>query len=331
MKNKSVKDGGEAPKSLGDTREHAGVKGATALLSMTGFGHSQRRVGGVLIEVEVKTVNHRFLEVSMKLPRVYSLFETELRKVVAGSISRGRVEVFVGRTVEVRNEGSVQFDQALLNHVYALEWESLQSHGLISQLPDDQLVILRTQLLRDLFRRGDIVSIAEKSACDSDEQRAVVSALEEALGLVGEMQAKEGQALAHDLNLRLSRLDSLKAQIELRASVAHATLRERLLERVRKLSAEVVLDENRLAAEVVLLADRSDITEELVRLSSHLVQFRESLMREPSGKRFDFLLQEIHREFNTIGSKAQDAELQKAMVEAKVEIEKLREQVQNVV
>ena len=320
---------------------------------MTGFGHARSSRGGVALEIEVKTVNHRFLDLSFKLPRAYSSFEGDVRALLQAGLQRGRVEVYISRTLAPQSADAVKSDkaksgsgksdarqaaggarvvcnQALLVELYRVQVESLQQLGLLQGLSQAQETELRTRIATDLFRRQDVLEVPDEIADVSAERGLLLETLSAAISQVTSMQDREGAHLRQDLEGRLATLERLRGQIESRAQEFHANLRARMIERVHKLAPEVVLDEARLASEVVVAADRSDITEELVRLGSHLAQFHSALTKEPSGKRFDFLLQEIHREFNTIGSKAQDAALQRSMLEAKMEIEKIREQVQNI-
>ncbi len=313
------------------------------ILSMTGYGYAERRQAGLCVQVEVRCVNHRFLDISMKLPRLYGSFESDLKKLISEEITRGRVDVYVGRVVDSRPAGRrdtksnsakqfgrVQLDQVLFDELCEAQTRALEASPHCAGLSPQQLISLKAELVKDVLRRQDVSLTVEQLVDQEGEQKILIETLRAALAKVREMQRAEGLALSQDLQLRISHLVSMRARILARSKVVHDNLRSKLLERVRKLSPEVVLDEARVASEVVLLADRADITEELVRLNSHLTQFAETLESEPSGKRFDFLLQEIHREFNTIGSKAQDSEMQGVMIESKVEIEKLREQVQNI-
>jgi uncharacterized protein (TIGR00255 family) len=208
--------------------------------------------------------------------------------------------------------------------------QAFQSLGLLQHLSEGHQAELKARLVTDLFRRQDILDVPDELTSIEGERELLLETLRAALAQVASMQEKEGANLRLDLEMRLATLERLRTEIESRAGEIHTVLRAKMIERVKKLSPEVQLDEARLATEVAIAADRSDITEEVVRLASHLGQFKQALQAEPSGKRFDFLLQEIHREFNTIGSKAQDNGLQRNMLEAKMEIEKIREQVQNI-
>jgi uncharacterized protein (TIGR00255 family) len=272
---------------------------------------------------------------------VLSSFEGEVRTLVQSFLQRGRVDVFVSRsfdaapsetpsTSQKQNAPRVVLKSELLTSLYRLQVEAFQNLGLFQGLSQIQETELRARLVSDLFRRQDILDVPEELTSIEGERDLLTQTLRAALQQVQAMQEKEGAHLRSDLEMRLANLERLRASIESRAGEVHAVLRAKMIERIKKLSPEIVLDEARVATEVAVAADRSDITEEIVRLGSHLGQFRAALKDEPSGKRFDFLLQEIHREFNTIGSKAQDNGLQRTMLEAKMEIEKIREQVQNI-
>lgn len=287
--------------------------------SMTGFGAGRGQSGGEEIDVEVRSVNHKFCEVKARLPRELAALETEMVRLVRERLSRGGVEVTVRRS-SARGALSPRVD-----HLLALEYarafadlrERLRLSGEVS--------------LADVLSAEGVVALEERPA-DLEVVRAAASqALAQALGALTAMREREGAALAADLEGRLRTVESLVARVEAVAPESIQRYRTRLEERIHELTRGLAPDPVRLATEVALFADRMDVTEEMTRLRSHVAQVR-SLMAggEPSGRKMDFLVQEMHREANTIGSKSQSAEIAAAVVSLKAEIERMREQVQNV-
>lgn len=294
--------------------------------SMTGFGRARRDIEGLGLEVEIRSVNHRHLDLRIRLPRLLIDQETTLKKLLQVDLSRGKVEVTVNLTtsaaatmLEIDDGIAAQYvaaSQALRKrHALGADGGALDVAALLA-LPGVTRVV-ETELEPDLLV-GPL-------------REATLEAIE---ALVA-MRAAEGQALAVDLEGRLARVEALAVAFEARAGEVLAVAKQRLHKRTEQIKREVgLLDEARLHQEIVIAADRLDITEELVRLQSHVAQFRETLRSagpgHPVGRRLDFLLQELGREANTVGSKANDAPLAQDVVELKTELERIREQVQNV-
>ena len=295
---------------------------AKGLVSMTGFGAGTAANGGVRIEVEVKTANSRFLDLSVKAPRLYSGIEGEIREVVSATVQRGRVEVLVSRVEQKNAARKIAFHQDVFAATFAVYKRVLGETGCDS--PEARLAAVR-----DILSRHEVLGVGEGEVVSAREKKMVLEASRHAVRELQEMRRREGARLVSDLVGRLGRLEKVHGAIERRANGAPDTVRQRLHARIERLAPAIQVDPARLAAEVALIAERVDITEELVRLSSHFEQFRGALTTPGGGKKLDFLLQEFGREFNTIGSKAQDAPVQAAVVEAKTEMEKMREQVQN--
>lgn len=288
--------------------------------SMTGFGRGESNGQGYHFSVEIKSVNHRFLEIMVKTPRSLQIFEDSLRKAIQQRIQRGRIEVYVNlketgerkRLVKVDKELVLSYDNSLkelaqnLNTVYVTD-------------------IYRLAVLPDVF-------IIEEEEIDFEELWIILKkALDEALDSLTEMRSKEGGRLVEDLLGRLDRLESLINKIADRSPAVVNDYRARLKERLSVLLTDSTVDEVRLAMEVALFADRASITEEIVRFKSHLEQFNKILLSgEPVGRKLDFLVQELNREINTIGSKANDLVISQTVVEGKSELERIREQVQNI-
>ena len=298
---------------------------AASLLSMTGFGKSRVERGDFWLEVEIKSVNHRFFDCALKLPRVYAEFEGELRAKLAEALDRGRVEACVTRGGAAASaEGAVVFNEKAYQALQRLYERLLPRRS----LQDDEV---RARVLLDILARREVLCVEEEPLNADGEGKLLFGAFDRAIEGLRGMRMAEGEKLAHDIRRRIGGIGAIRARISRMLQGMPGILRERLLARIKKLAADAQLDENRLAAEALYLADRADVTEELVRLESHLSQFEQILALPPNGRKLEFVLQEIGREINTIGSKAQDAPVQSLIIEAKAEIEKIREQLQNVV
>ncbi len=291
------------------------------LKSMTAFGRGEGEVEGTGAVVEIRCVNHRFLDVVMRLPRALQPMEESLRSQVVSRVGRGRVEVSIqsetrGGQPDVTVELNVPLAQAYV-HVY---------HELHERFGADPTVHAEA-----LCQNRDVVTIRPVEKELDQVAPLIHEALKKALDEVDRMRREEGQAILHDFRGRLNLVAEHLTHVEERCPRVIEEVRKRLQERVADLTGGLELEEGRLAQEVALFAGRSDITEEIVRSRSHLSQFEMYLEAgEPVGRRLDFLIQELNREVNTIASKASDATISSTVVEIKAEIEKLREQVQNV-
>lgn len=288
--------------------------------SMTGYGRGDWAEGGKRIEVEAKSSNHRFLEIVLHLPRRLDPLEVQVRNQVRQRLSRGRVEISVQIDDASGGEPKLELNLAAACDYYRA-LKSLQEHlGIAGEVRLETLVAFR-----DLF-------IRKETPVDLDREWAVLQGVvQKALDHLEEMRRQEGRALRQDLLGRLALIEEMGLEIEKRNGEALPAYRDRLAQRLQALSEGIPVDPARLAQEVAILAERSDITEELVRLRSHLNQFREMLdQAEPVGRKLDFLIQEMNRETNTIGSKSMDAGIGQTVVRVKSELEKIREQLQNI-
>ncbi len=298
--------------------------------SMTGYGRRQVSRDGREMTVEVKTVNHRFLDISCRLPRALSFAEDAVRKQIGAALKRGHADVNVtylnlrqdARQVRLDEGLARQYRDAMLLMRGTVFEVGVNSSDEMRHLSDHDVSFIASQ--PDVLQ----VTVAE------EDQEAVLSLLTETLALaledVAAMREKEGAALRDDLAFHLGEVQRLRDEINLLAPRVPVIYRDKLQARLRELGVKE-LDEQRLAQEVAIMADRCAIDEELSRLLSHIGQMRQAIEAEgETGRRLDFLTQELNREVNTIGSKASDAEITKLVVAAKSEIEKLREQVQNV-
>jgi uncharacterized protein (TIGR00255 family) len=286
---------------------------------MTGFGAAQGRLSDVQITVEVRSVNHRHLDVRINAPREYGAAEAELRKVVSETVGRGRADVYIGRGMASRSRAvAVQRD---LVAAYVKAWRQLKRDFDLAGDVDLALLQGRSELFQ-----------SETPAVDPEAELKVVrKLLVAALEVHTREREREGSHLKRDMTSRGRALSALQLQMRKRTRDLVSALKERLERRLATLLTQHQLDPARVAQEAALLADRCDVTEELVRIESHLASLRD-LLAAPGqvGKRIEFLLQEIGREFSTVGAKANDLEMTRLTLDAKAEVEKLREQVQNV-
>lgn len=293
--------------------------------SMTGYGRAEGRHKGTPIAVEVRSVNHRHSEVVAKVPRVLQAHEDRIRNLVQSHVARGRVDVAVNFNGERDAGRGLVLDRALASRYLALLTELRRELGLKGK-PDVAL----------LAGFKEIFKPAEAAAEDPGAVRATEKVLERALKALDRMRRHEGRTLERDLLARLQEIAGRLRTIRLRLPAIVQERQARLQERVNRLlegsgGGKDGVDQVRIAQEVALLADRSDVSEELTRLDSHLDQFRTFLHKpEPVGRSLDFLLQEMNREVNTIGSKVGDTSVTQEIIALKAEFEKIREQVQNV-
>ncbi len=293
-----------------------------SLRSMTGFSRVSFGGHGVELDVEVRSVNHRFLDVVVKGPRCYSSFERDIKTIFQKLHRRGRIEVSISRRA-VGDASDGDLLPPSIDRYIKLYGAACKRYGLST----DSLGAFLGQIL---LREGSLTD--ESGYLPEDEVAVLLRVVEEGSEALSVMRESEGAALYTDLSKRLDILERHANSVQGMSGAAPARLRERLAERIRLIAPEVRVDEQRFAAEVAFLSDRIDISEELARTRIHLAAFREALKGESDGvgRKLDFLTQEIGREFNTIGSKAQDAAIQGVVVDAKAELERIREQVQNI-
>lgn len=290
------------------------------LKSMTGFGRGNYLGKLKQVTVEIKATNHRFAEVQVKLPRQYTALEERIKREVLQQISRGHLEVFVKLEDAGQPVRELQVDKALALAYYKELKELAEAAG----LPCEVRVI-------DLAVLPEVCQLKEPEENMELIWVELLPALQDALANLLEMRRLEGQKLKEDLVSRVAVLRELRGKIAAKSPLVVRLYRERLATRLQELLEEGAVDETRLAMEVAIFADRANIDEELVRLESHFAQLEQNLQEENQvGRKIDFLLQEINREVNTIGSKANDLEITQTVVQLKSELEKIREQVQNI-
>jgi len=288
---------------------------------MTGYGRAEAILDGQKYTVEIKSLNHRFLEISLRLPASLSALEMEIKKKIGEPLLRGKIDVSIRRDVQSSAENGqyLALNLPLAQNYFNLLMQLKQSLN----LQDD----IRLEMIAG---QKDVFQMAELPQDDSALWQGLTAVLEEALAGMMEMRRREGEILSRDLSARLDLMAQLLSRIEAKAPQVVLEYQKRLTDRVRELTSGLVVDESRLSQEVAILAEKSDITEEIVRLRSHFGQFLEMLDREEAiGRKVDFLIQEMNREVNTIGSKSSDADISKQVIEIKSELAKLREQVQN--
>jgi uncharacterized protein (TIGR00255 family) len=292
------------------------------LRSMTGFGQAARRVAGFQFQIDLKSVNHRYSEVMIRMPREWGRFEDILKRSVQQHIKRGRVDVFV--TVERDGEA---------RQAVQVDWTLAEAYQQAAQELQQRLGLTDSISLHDLLRIPDLVSLQDKSeASDEELEQALQSCASEASIRLLEMREREGSHLLADLTQRLTVLEGYSRQAAELAPKVVQEHADKLRTRIQELlHSHIAIDETRLAMEVALFADRANIEEELTRLQSHFHQCRSMLQSdEPVGRKLDFLVQEMNREVNTIGSKANHSTLTTLVVDMKAELEKMREQIQNI-
>ena len=289
--------------------------------SMTGFGRGMAAQDGREMTVELKSVNHRYLDFSFRMPRHISFAEDTLRTALNDSLSRGHVDVYVNYRNTRSDAKEVRIDTALLGAYL----KSVKAAA--AELREENDMTLSNAL-----RLPDVTDIVEADEDDEAVKALTKEAVDKAIAELITARRGEGERLANDLTERLATVDGLRGKIETRAPMVVEEYRIKLNERIEAmLGGTVEVDAQRLATEVALFADKASIDEELVRLKSHTAQARELLSQsEAAGRRLDFVVQEMNREFNTIGSKANDAEIAKLVILGKAELEKIREQVQNI-
>ena len=289
--------------------------------SMTGFGRGEYSDGKRTVTAEIKTVNHRYSDISVKMPKRYSFAEDKIKSIIKGKVKRGKADVSI--MVENITEGDITVKlNAPIARQYIDNLRELKSEYELAGDIDIALVSSMPDVLK-----------AIPDVEDEDEVAAVIcKACEIAVENLDEMRIREGAKLAEDLLMRKDLFSGIVAKIEERAPLVAKEYTEKLYERIKEIVEDKIeVPEERILTEAAIFADKSNITEELVRLGSHIEQLGKFLSGDgPVGKKLDFLIQEMNREANTIGSKSNDLEITSHMLDAKAEIEKIREQVQNI-
>lgn len=290
------------------------------MLSMTGYGRGEYREGGIELSVEIKTVNNRYLDALIKAPRIFAAYEEVIRARVREKITRGHADVYVSLSDKREKKKTLELDEGVAASYIAA---ARRLSRLSSDIPFD---VTATSLLR----MPDVVVRDESQAADDELIAALTSALSSALENLNVMRFKEGEKLRADMLSRMDRIEQLVKMVAERAPLVAEDYRAKLKEKIEKYLQGATYDEGKLLTEVALFSDKSNIDEELTRLKSHIEQFRDICRSPIVGRKLDFLVQEFNRETNTICSKSNDITITKCGLELKNEIEKIREQVQNV-
>ena len=288
--------------------------------SMTGYGRAKEERDGRTITVELRAVNHRYLDCTVKAPRQYGFLDDAVKKAAAARIARGKVEIFVGVEIEEGGDVAVTVNHQLAKRYLDALHELSETYGL-----RDDVTVMALAKLPDVLGSERIEQDAEAMTRD------VLAVFDKACDGFDQMREREGEKLAEDVRSRCAAIGRMVGEVETRAPERVKEYREKLLARMQEVLADTSIDETRILTEAAIYADKTAVDEETVRLRSHLHQM-DGMLREtqPVGRKLDFLVQEMNREANTIGSKANDVALARIVVDIKGEIEKIREQIQNI-
>lgn len=288
--------------------------------SMTGYGRAQRTVDNMDITAEIRSVNHRYFEFSSRTPRAFGFLDDKLKSYVSSRVTRGKVEVYVSVNMLESTATSVTVNMPLAKAYYDAFMQMSNELGIENSLS-----------VNDIARFPDVLSVHKD---EEDEQKivdAVISVLSEAVDKFIQMREVEGEKLKEDVCSRCDTIENFVSQVESLSKQSVVTYRDRLEEKMRELLDDKQVDETRLITETAIFADKIAVDEETVRLRSHIKQLKQMVSSsEAVGRKIDFLVQEMNRETNTIGSKSVSVEITQIVVDMKSEIEKIREQIQNI-
>ena len=290
--------------------------------SMTGYGRARQTLNGRDITVEVKSINNRYLDTTVKLPRAYIFTEDAIKRRIQAAVSRGKVDVLVSIDSTGADETVVALNEPLAKSYL----EALR-----------KLTALSPSMLRgeysalDVARFPDVLTVTKAEEDLESVQADICAVVDAALAAYNTMRAIEGEKLAADIGARLTTIETLTGKVEARSPETVREYREKLTARMQEVLQSTTIEESRILTEAAIYADKIAVDEETVRLRSHVSQLRTMLASdEPMGRKMDFLIQEVNRESNTCGSKCNDVEIARVVVELKAEVEKIREQVQNI-
>ena len=290
------------------------------IFSMTGFGRGEFRNGDTSISVEVRSVNHRYSDVSIKLPKPLSFLDEKVRQYVQSRISRGRVDIFVSYELSESGCADVKVNYELAQSYYDALNRLKEKSGIEDRIPFSLVATF-----------PDVIVAKQKELDEEEVWEQLYSAIRDAMDILVEMRRQEGGNHRKDILEKLQTISDGVLDIEKRAGLVVGEYRDKLENRIKELSRGIDLDKDRIYQEVVIFADRSSINEEIVRLKSHISQMYNILDEGGTiGRKLDFLVQEMYREINTIGSKANDLHISKNVINIKAQLEKVREQIQNI-
>lgn len=290
------------------------------MLSMTGYGRGEYKEGGVELTVEIKTVNNRYLDAAIKAPRIFAAHEEDIRGIIREKLTRGHADVYISFADKREREKVLSLDE---NAARAYVEAATKISKLFPEIHNDVTVT-------SVMRFPEVLKSEDAAAADELLISAMKSALVSALEKLNTMRTTEGEKLKKDMLSRMDTIEKLVEEVEVRAPLVVEGYRLKLKTKMKKILEAVEPDEARLLTEAALFADKSNIDEELTRLHSHISQFREICKEQIVGRKLDFLVQEFNRETNTVCSKSNDLEITRLGLALKNEIEKVREQVQNV-
>ncbi|GAA0460805.1 YicC/YloC family endoribonuclease [Alkalibacillus silvisoli] len=287
--------------------------------SMTGYGQAIQKLDDLQLSVEVKTVNHRFLDYSFKMPRELMPFEEQMKKQIKNFVVRGRVDIFIHINGQSLKDQTIRVNWPILNQYIQRIEEIKQQTKIEGEFKLDQL-----------FQLDDVFVLEEQGELGAEVEEALYRAMDEAINDVYAMRVEEGEALKHDVLKYCEEIERMTSQLDEEKDEIKQAYYDKVSTRLKEFG-EISIDESRLLQEIALLTDKGDITEEITRILSHVEQIRGLVNSDEAiGRRLDFLTQELHREANTIGSKSNDVQLSKIAVALKSVIEKIKEQVQNI-
>ena len=287
--------------------------------SMTGYGRAREMRGGRDITVEVRSVNNRYLDCTVKMPRAYIFAEDAIKSRVQKAVSRGKVDVFITIDATGADETVVSVNEALARGYYEALTRLKESFGLEGAITPDMLA-----------KFPDVLSVTKAEEDVEAIAADICTVLDDALAAYNTMRAVEGEKLALDVSSRVDTIEETVSKVEAQSPQTVAAYRQRLEAKMQEVLQSTTIDESRILTEAAIFADKVAVDEETVRLRSHIAQLRDMLQSgEPVGRKLDFLIQEVNRECNTIGSKCNDLTVARDVVNMKAEVEKIREQVQN--
>ncbi|MEG0356532.1 MAG: YicC/YloC family endoribonuclease [Christensenellaceae bacterium] len=287
---------------------------------MTGFGKSEIAIDGRKVRVEIKSVNHRFLDISIRQPRFLMFLEDDVRKLLKMHLNRGRIDVFINYSSEREDAKKVLVDMPLVRAYVEAANQIVKQ----TEIKDDLAI-------SHIMRLPDVVTYEEEDSDEEALKNLLTINLNAALAELMDARQREGNQLKNDIVKRLDLILESVQRIHEKEDTVVDEYKQRLNDRLKEILDGTEVDQQKLAQEVAFFADRCNITEEIVRIKSHVKHFKASMEENtPQGRNMDFIVQELNREFNTIGSKSQDMEIVEAVIAGKGEIEKIREQIQNI-
>ena len=288
--------------------------------SMTGFGRGNSEKDGKSFTIEIKSVNHRYFETNIRMPRVLIAFEDKIRKIIGEKVKRGKLDVFVTQGSYDKEDVEASLNEKLAQSYINCFQILKEKYGLAGDISIDTIA-----------RLPEVITLKQKEEDVSQTFQPIEESLTKALEALLYMREREGEKLLADVMLKCDFINNLVGNIKERAPLVVGEYKLKLTQRLNTLNKEVEFDENRVSMEIAIFADKVGIDEEIVRLNSHIEQMKETLiLNEPIGRKLDFIIQEMNRETNTIASKANDLEILNTVINMKSEIEKIREQIQNI-